>query len=103
MSVDILRLIEEADENPREFVLDSLGSGAVMFEAQIPRSRGLRVGKEPLEANPYHGEVWPIESRPRFTKSERRFLLEHSKWFVEIEAVRLHVGSPIVQTQTQPK
>lgn len=77
MSVDIEKLILAAGLDPREFVASPEFTGAVSFTAEAVRSLGLRIGLEPLETNPYHGEVWGPEERPsRFTKGEKRRLLE---------------------------
>lgn len=88
MSVDILKLIEEANLNPQEYVTTPVFTGSVCFSAQDARALGLRVGYDPLEENPYHGEVWGPADRPqRFTKGEKRALARASEWFVEIPDV----------------
>ena len=88
MSVDIPKLMERDGVDVRKFVTNPTYSGSVCFFAGYSRNVGLRVGRDPIEGNPYHGEVWGSEnSSNRFTRSQKRALMEASRWFVELEGV----------------
>lgn len=95
MSVDILKLIENAGVNAKEFVITPVFTGSVVFAAGAARKIGLLVGYDPLEGvsgvqdNPHHGEVWRTPPKSRFSSSQRKALLTASEWFVEIPGVRL--------------
>lgn len=88
MSVDIPRLIEHAGIDVRSFVINPKYSGAVYFVAIDARKAGLRVGYDPIDGNPYHGEVWGAADTPnRFTVRQKRMLARASRWFVALPDV----------------
>lgn len=89
MSIDIEKLIIEAQINAAEFVTQPPFVGSVWFEAGFLRSKKLVVGYDPIEDNPYHGEVWG-----NFTDGTRKSMLRAAQWYVEIEDVDLHVPPP---------
>jgi len=86
MSVDILKLIENAGLNAQEFVTTPVYSGSVSLKANAAFTAGLRIGYDPknddpnLEDNPYHGEVWGPHDKPnKFTRRHKRALVEASE------------------------
>lgn len=90
MSVDLLRPIESDGRDAREFVTTPVFTGSVKFLASAARDSGLRLGKDPLPDNPYHGEVWGPEGRPsKFSKGEKRALERGSTWYVELPGVKI--------------
>lgn len=96
MSVDILRLIENAGLSAKDFVTTPVYTGAVCFSAGSARTAGLRVGYDPIkdipgvQDNPYHGEVWGTIERPnKFTQAHKRALVNASIWFVELPGVEI--------------
>ena len=89
MSIDIKRDIEDAGHDPGIFVMSERFSGAVEFRAEVPRSAGLVVGREPMLDNPHHGEVWRPGENRRFTKRQQRIMHRHASWLNEMEGVRL--------------
>lgn len=90
MSVDLLRLIEEAGRDAKEFVTTPIFTGSVCFIAGSARAAGLRVGGEPLPDNPFHGEIWGNPNRPnKFTRKQKNALINASKWFVQIPDVSI--------------
>lgn len=96
MSVDILKLIENSGLDAQEFVTTPIYTGSVCFNANAARAVGLRVGYDPIndipnvEDNPYHGEVWGPNDKPnRFTRAQKRALVEASEWFVELPGVKI--------------
>lgn len=96
MSVDLLKLMEEASVDARQFVTTPVFTGSVQFCAATARRVTLRIGYDPiinrpsLEDNPYHGEVWGPEERPdRFTNAQKKALMQGSTWFVELEGVQI--------------
>lgn len=98
MSVDLLRLIEEAGLHAQDFVTTPVFRGSISFSAGSVREAGLRVGRNPLVGiagvpdNPFHGEVWGPPARPnRFTNTQKRAILEAAEWFVELQGVKLKV------------
>lgn len=84
MSVNLQRLIEEANIDPQDYMKATSWVGAVRFTAGALRKEKLQVGFHPLENNPYHGEVWGD-----FTKSKQRKLQKLAVWFVEIPDVTI--------------
>lgn len=89
MSVDLLGLMLEAGEDPTAYVTTPKYQGSVQLSASELRKVELRIGKDPLPENPYHGEVWPPSTRSRFTKGQQRSLLNSATWFVELPDVEL--------------
>jgi hypothetical protein len=84
MSVDLERQIEEAGIDPRHFVTTPIWTGSVRLVAGEVRAEGLMVGSHPLPVNPFHGEVWGIN-----TKTQQRKLQSMAVWFVAIPGVLL--------------
>ena len=84
MSIDLQREIEEAGLNPRVFVTTLRWIGSVRFVAGELRGLSFQVGYDPLESNPYHGEVWGA-----FNKVQQDGLRIASQWFVEIPGVAI--------------
>lgn len=81
MSIDLQQQIEEAGLNAKEFVTTPRWIGSVRFQASQLRSEGLWVGFNPLDDNPYHGDVWG--------RSKKKRLLQLCEWFVPIEGVSI--------------
>ena len=83
MSVDLEAQILEAGVNPRLFVTTPVWMGSVRMVVGEVRNERLLVGSHPLmPENPYHGEVWGIE-----TKVQQRKLQTLAIWYVEIPGV----------------
>ena len=96
MSVDILKLIEDAGLDAHEFVTTPVFTGSVCFKANDARTVGLVIGYDPIqnvpnvEDNPYHGEVWRTDGNPnKFTRTQQKALIEASEWFVELPSVEI--------------
>jgi len=87
MSVDIQKLIENDGVNVQDFVSTPTFTGSVFFDVNSARNAGLMVGYDPIVGNPYHGEVWGSSKPNRFTKSQKRALINSSAWLVEIPGV----------------
>jgi hypothetical protein len=79
MSVDIEKLIVESGQDPRVFVTTPRWTGSVFFHARPLRDLQLMVGYNPVDENPFHGEVWGISSR-----STQRKLKNIYVWYVKI-------------------
>ena len=84
MSVDLQQQIEEAGIDAREFVTSPQWMGSVRFFAGQLRTEGLLVGYDPIETNPYHGEVWG-----NFSRRMQIRLQQLCEWFVPIEGVTI--------------
>ena len=95
MSVDIEALIQNAELDPREYVITPDFQGAVSFTADSIRSLDLMVGYAPIKDdpnfpdNPYHGEVWRKEEARKFTGAQEKGLRDAAQWYVLIEGVDL--------------
>lgn len=89
MSVDIEQLMIGAGIDPRQYVTTPEFTGSVSFPARTARELNLVVGYEPLENNPYHGEVWNPLRPQYFTGGQKRKLQEGSIWYVEIPDVEI--------------
>lgn len=89
MSVDIEDLILEGGHNPKQYVTTPIFTGSVAFSADNVRNLGLRIGYDPIQENPYHGEVWGSPRANRFSNPQKKGLLAASEWYVEIEGVSL--------------
>lgn len=96
MSVDILKLIEQSGIDAKKFVTTPVYTASVCFEASATRTAGLRIGYDPIkdvpnvDDNPYHGEVWGPKGRPnKFSRRQKRALVEASEWFVELPGVEI--------------
>ncbi|WCL54405.1 hypothetical protein [Gimibacter soli] len=84
MSVDIEKLITATGSMPEEYVVTPKWKGAVQFTAGAARDVELMVGLDPLDSNPCHGEVWG-----RFSRSQKRALMEASEWLVPLTGVEI--------------
>lgn len=90
MSVDLLALINADGVDAKKFVTSPAFIGSVCFQVACARDAALRVGCDPLEGNPYHGEVWGAVDRPnRFSTRQKNALADCCTWFVEIPGVKL--------------
>lgn len=72
MSVDIEAQIVQANLDPREYVTTPVFTGAVSFVAGAVRALNLRIGYDPIDENPYHGEVWGNPRPNRFKKFTKK-------------------------------
>lgn len=84
MSVDLKRQIEEAGIDPKQWVTTPRWTGSVTLRVVDLREEGFQVGFDPLDDNPYHGEVWG-----QFSKGRKRKLLSMCDWLVPLEGVAL--------------
>ena len=93
MSVDIEKLIVAGGEDPKTYVVTPVFTGAVAFSASAIRSLGLWVGYDPLEENPYHGEVWnsTANRHNKFSKAQKDGLAAAAEWYVSLSGVQLHI------------
>lgn len=89
MSIDIEKLIVEGGLDPYEYVTTPKFTGSVVFSAGAIRDIGLIVGSNPLDENPYHGEVWNPDAPNKFTKSQKRRLARACDWYVRISNVNI--------------
>lgn len=95
MSVDIEALIQNAELDPREYVITPDFQGAVSFTADSIRSLDLMVGYAPIKDdqnfpdNPYHGEVWRKDEARKFTGAQEKGLRDAAQWYVQIAGVDL--------------
>ena len=83
MSIDIQKLIEKDGLDPKIYVIVPPFIGAVRFITRDLREEDLLVGFEPLEENPYHGEVWG-----KFNKAKQNRMCVNAEEFVIIEETR---------------
>jgi hypothetical protein len=84
MSVDLKRQIEEAGIDPKQWVTTPRWTGSVILRVGELRAEGFRVGFDPLDDNPYHGEVWG-----QFSKGRKKKLMSLCSWFVPLDGVAL--------------
>ncbi|WP_300395131.1 hypothetical protein [Henriciella sp.] len=89
MSVDVEKLIVADGVEPMDFVTTPRFTGSVYFIAESIRERELMIGYEPIEGNPYHGEVWRSPNGGRFTRAQKKALRETAEWYVELPGVAL--------------
>jgi hypothetical protein len=82
MSIDHQQQIEEAGLDPKKFVTTPRWVGSIRFVAASLREEGFKVGFDPTDENPYHGQVWG-----NFGKGKQRRLRELCEWFVPISDV----------------
>jgi hypothetical protein len=91
MSVDIEKMVVSAGIEPKIFVVNPVYTGAIAFSAVSIRSLGLWIGYEPLQNNPYHGEVW--NSNPsrhnKFTGAQVSGLMAAATWYVPVKGVEV--------------
>lgn len=79
MSVDLQQQIVEAGLDAKQYVTTPRWVGSIRFVAGSLRAEGFKVGFDPTNENPYHGQVWGD-----FTRSKQRRLRELCEWFVPI-------------------
>ncbi len=84
LSVDLQNEIEKAGLDAKAYVTTPQWMGSVRIEAGQLRDEGFIVGSDPIESNPYHGEVWG-----NFTRPKKRRLLAICEWFVRIDDVAI--------------
>jgi hypothetical protein len=89
MSVDLKQLMDEAAIDPQVFVTTPKHIGSVCFKASAARNSNLLVGYDPLNDNPYHGEIWGRNRPNRFSGSQSKDLLIACSWFVKIPDVEI--------------
>jgi hypothetical protein len=77
MSIDIEKLIIEDGLDPKKFVKKDPWIAAVSFTAGELRNNQFQVGYDPLDDNPYHGEVWGD-----FKKNRPYVLKGLAKWYI---------------------
>lgn len=88
MSVDFPHLMDRDGVDVADFVTTPVFSGSVSFPASAAREQDLWIGYEPIDGNPYHGEVWrPPPPTHRFTNTQKKALMQASEWFVELDGV----------------
>jgi hypothetical protein len=84
MSIDLKRQIEEAGKDAKSWVTTPRWTGSVTLRVGDLRAEGFQVGFDPLEDNPYHGEVWG-----QFSKGKKKRLMNMCGWFVPLEGIAL--------------
>lgn len=84
MSVDIEASIVEAGLDPIAHVTSPTWIGSVRFTAQTLRNEQLKVGFDPIDENPHHGQAWG-----QFPKSKQKRLRNSCTWYVAIDGVAL--------------
>lgn len=84
MSIDLEQQLREAGVDPQNFVTTPAWTASVRLITGHVRGEGLQVGSHPLPTNPYHGEVWGIQS-----KGQQRKLQSMATWFVAMPGVLL--------------
>ncbi len=84
MSVDLEQLMIKDKIDPRQYVATPEYFVSVCFKVKNLRGIDLKVGCEPIAANPYHGEVWGTKS-----KSKRKKLLKLAQFYVNDYAIIL--------------
>ncbi len=84
MSVDLQQQIEDAGFDAKTYVTTPHWIGSVRFQAGQLRAEGFRVGFDPIDTNPYHGEVWG-----KFSKGKQNRLRQLCEWFVQIDGVSI--------------
>jgi hypothetical protein len=89
MSIDIEKLIVDGGLDPAVFVVTPKHRGAVAFSADAARTVGLRVGYDPVDGNPYHGEVWGGNRPNKFTGTQEKAIRAAARWYVPITDVQL--------------
>lgn len=76
LSVDLEAQLQEAGEDPLEYVAKPPFIGSVIFRAGSVRELGFSVGYNPLPPDlPHHGEVWGIQ-----TKGHKKSLQNIAQW-----------------------
>lgn len=90
MSIDLKHLIENDNKEPSEYVTTPIFTGSVEFQASVVRGVGLWVGYDPLDINPYHGEVWASAPRfNRFSDGQVKAIRRNAVWLVELPDVAI--------------
>lgn len=89
LSIDVLKLMEKDGVDAEEFVTTPKYTGSVLLHVSEIRKEELWVGYEPVQDNPYHGEVWRQPSGGSFSRGVKRRLQKSASWFVPIPNVDL--------------
>jgi hypothetical protein len=84
LSIDLKKLIESKDLDPKKYVTTPRWIGSVLLPVQGVRHLGCKVGFNPLDDNPYHGEIWGAS-----TKKIAKKLSALAHWFVPINDIDL--------------
>ncbi len=82
MSVDLENLIVAAGKAPSANVPE--GMGAVRLHVGPVRGVGLKVGSDPDDSNPFHGQVWGVK-KPLRSKLHDLVV----DWVVAVDGVRI--------------
>lgn len=88
MSVDLQREIERAGLDVKVFVTTPRWIASVRFVAGALRDIGLQVGFDPIDVNPFHGQVWGA-----FTRAQQDAMRSACEWLVRIEGVEIDDGT----------
>jgi hypothetical protein len=96
MSIDVPKLIEAENIDPKKFITNPKYIGSVSFKAEAVRRQALMIGFDPvqsvpsLEDNPYHGQIWKLDTvNPKFSRELQKWFLKNADWYVEIPDVEL--------------
>lgn len=86
LSIDIKKFIEDAGLDVKKFVTNPRFIGSVLICVDQIRALGYKVGYDPIQENPYHGEIWGNLK----SQSNIKTLLKQASWFVAIDGVSLN-------------
>ena len=87
VSVDIEKLLLEANLDPGEYSEALPSVGSICWSAQYLRSEQLKVGYDPLPNNPYHGGVW--NGTGRMSRGLRKRIISNSSWLKKVQNVEI--------------
>lgn len=79
LSVDLQKQIEEAGLDAMTFVTTPRWMASIRFEASQLRDEEFKIGFDPLDDNPFHGEVWGT-----FSKAKIKRLFQLCNWFLPL-------------------
>lgn len=82
MSIDLERPILEDNIDPVAFVTTPKWIASVVMTTNQFREEKLQVGYDPMNDNPYHGNVWG-----KLTPAMVRKFLAESTWYVGIDGI----------------
>ena len=84
LSVDLKRQIEEAGHDAKQWVSTPKFTGSIVLRVGDLRAENYKVGYDPVEDNPHHGEVWG-----QFSRGRKKKVMSMSSWFVPMEGIAL--------------
>ena len=88
LSVDLEPFILADGIDPKRHVTTLKLMASIVLPVGSFRSRSFLVGYDPLEDNPYHGDVWQDAQRgSKLTRSVRMALLRESTWLVPVPGI----------------